>query len=171
MIKRNEKVYTIHDNGNEPFKVKILKDTHTIKIFELSDSKQNIYKLFKTIKSYQNIFIGKDPMYKNYTGNSILIELLDNLYMYIGSEIYTFKTDEKITKYFSPVGNSDVPYPYAISKNYVYLMIEYIYYDKKLAFDQDFYGVYYGHIKKVPKIDKNNVFKMNIKKLIHARIM
>ena len=49
-------------------------------------------------------------------------------YIYIGSEIYSFTTgngkENAIVKYISPIGNNDVPYPYAISGKYTYLMIE-----------------------------------------------
>jgi hypothetical protein len=33
-------------------------------------------------------------------------------------------SDEEITKYYSPIGNNDVPYPFAVSRNKTYLMIE-----------------------------------------------
>ena len=62
-------------------------------------------------------------------GNSILFQVKSDRekqykYIYVGSEIYSFYTKEKIEKYYSPIGNNDVPYPYAISKSNVYLMVE-----------------------------------------------
>ena len=46
-------------------------------------------------------------------------------YIYIGMEIYSFKAKSEIIEYVSPVGNSDVPYPYAVDKDgRIYLMIE-----------------------------------------------
>ena len=38
-------------------------------------------------------------------------------------KIITIK-DDLVKKYISPVGNSDVPYPYIIGKNYSYLILE-----------------------------------------------
>ena len=45
--------------------------------------------------------------------------------MYIGNSIKSFKSNTKIKDYVSPVGNSDIPYPYAVDENDdYYLMIE-----------------------------------------------
>ena len=46
-------------------------------------------------------------------------------WMYIGESIYTFTPLSDIIEYFSPIGNSDVPYPYAIDTDgRYYLMIK-----------------------------------------------
>ncbi len=82
----------------------------------------------------EKIWIGKSPKNKmtefsgaygpKYDGNSILLKL-KNEYIYIGSMIYSFVPLAPIKSYVSPVGNSGVPYPYAIdTKNNIYLMIE-----------------------------------------------
>ena len=51
----------------------------------------------------------------------------DDEYVFIGDNIYKFRSYAEIVKYVSPIGNNDVPYPYAIDKlgNY-YLMVEYV---------------------------------------------
>jgi hypothetical protein len=60
-----------------------------------------------------------------FTGSSILLKQAKNTYIHIGIEIFSFKTNSEIIKFVSPVGNSDVPYPYAIDKDKnAYLMIE-----------------------------------------------
>ena len=51
-----------------------------------------------------------------FDGNSILVHISENKYVYIGSSIYSFESQAKIIRYISPVGNSDVPYPYAIDE-------------------------------------------------------
>jgi hypothetical protein len=74
-------------------------------------------------------------------------------YIFIGSSIYSFNVFNKIIYYESPVGNSDVPYPYAIDeKGYVYLCIEGVilapnnklikYLNNK---ENDAYSYYYDH--------------------------
>ena len=78
---------------------------------------------------FEEIFIGTDKskIYGNYwwaTGNSILVKLSKNKYVFIGSVISEFNTKEEIQEYYSEVGNSSVSYPYAIGKKYTYLMIE-----------------------------------------------
>ena len=56
-----------------------------------------------------------------------MIKLSKHKYIYIGWKIYEFKTNDEIIKYVSPIGNSDVPYPYTIGTKNTYLMIEDIY--------------------------------------------
>ena len=83
------------------------------------------------------IFIGKSTQNKmtdfsgghgdKFDGNSILLRIgsqNEYRYVFIGSEIYEFNTDEKITTYISSVGNNCVPYPYAVSENFCYCMLE-----------------------------------------------
>lgn len=81
--------------------------------------------------------------------------------MFIGNNIYKFKTVDKITKYFSPIGNSDVPYPYAIGKKYTYLMSEYVKVENINLQTDDPYMHYYNHSKKfdISSFDK---FSYNI---------
>jgi len=66
-----------------------------------------------------------------YGGNSLLLKVRrdKNEYVFIGESVFFFATpaDDPIFEYHSPVGNSAVPYPYAIGKKYTYLMIEMIF--------------------------------------------
>jgi len=94
---------------------------------------------------------GKQP------GNSLLIQTGNNKYIYVGTEIYSFETNEEIKRYYSPVGNSFVPYPYAVGENFSYFML-----DKKtlpnelLDLKEDEYAQFYGHTIK----DENQKKKM-----------
>jgi hypothetical protein len=126
----NPNIYFTHDNGGKPFKVII--DNHTVKIYKqiLDSDKYEV----KPILIYKPIaiFIGRSPMTKNsvdsgpeFDGNSILLQIGNNIYTYIGSEIFSFDTRGKIIKYVSPIGNNDVPYPYAIDEfGNIYLLTE-----------------------------------------------
>ena len=159
-------IFDIHFNGGVPFKVEIFENDGKIIIYKINDDDvdQNgnyVYDTFKTINKYEHVFVPHDSVY-GYDGNTILIEITKNKYMYIGKNIYVFKTNEEITDYKSPMGNSDVPYPFAISKNYYYLLLEKIYYKKELAKEQDPYGVYYGHIKKVQEIQEKDIYAFDI---------
>lgn len=129
------KTYYIHDNGGRPFKVIVDNNKKIATIFINTDYK-GIYDHFIDL-SFKKIFIGNSPSIemtkfsagygKQFNGNSILLHINDNKYMYIGDTIYKFKTKNKIVKYVSPVGNNDVPYPYAIDdKQNYYLMIEHV---------------------------------------------
>lgn len=99
---------------------------------------------------YKDVFIGDDKKDKNGYGNSILINTKDNEYIYICDIIIKFTTKNKITKYYSPIGNSAVPYPYALDKKgQTYLIYDE---EKKEIFIpvlegkyKDAWGDYYGN--------------------------
>jgi hypothetical protein len=145
-------IYYIHNNGGRPYKVEI--DKTNVKIYKRQINNEEDYenKEYKTYKP-EKIFIGKSPKNKmttysgghgkKFDGNSILLQLTKYSYTYIGSEIYTFRTDSEIIDYVSPIGNSDVPYPYAIDSNgYYYLMLENIKIKVPEKYD-DCYNYYY----------------------------
>lgn len=143
------RTYLTHDNGGTAFAV----DVHRYKI--------EVYRMFGEYSGgrvlqtkYTKKWIGdnllKDSNYQpkgRCPGNSVLIEITPGNYIHVGSEVFYFKTrnQEPILKYVSPVGNSDVPYPYAIGKNYTYFML-----DKEtipnynLNLKQDAYSQFYG---------------------------
>ena len=125
--------YNIHDNGSVPYIVH--DDGKKIQIFKTDIKfKINVNNIpmekYLDIK-YKKIFVGKDNNNKN-TGNSLLLQISKNKYIYVGSSIYMFQIDDTIISYKSPIGNSDVPYPYAIGTKYTYLMIEKVYIDNKV---------------------------------------
>ncbi len=98
--------YEIHDNGGRPFRVKIVDGN--VSIF-INDSDE-------LVESYEpeRVFIGKSPEHgEKFDGNSILLKLEGNQYIFIGWDIFSFESYFEIIDYISPVGNSDVPYPYA----------------------------------------------------------
>jgi hypothetical protein len=141
------KNYYIHDNRSRPFKVEI--NGNNIQVFKyITDdayeeyNKNNYTKLSLELKT-DEIFIGKDKNDPKNKGNSILVRKGDEYY-YIGDSIYKFKPNDAIIKYVSPVGNNDVPYPYAVGEDNIYLMIENIYFDKYiLPQHTDPYEFYY----------------------------
>ena len=136
--------YMVHDNGGRPFLVNIVSgikgvvEIYKKQILDDDWSPKNYTILVKRYTDVDDIFIGKSPLndmtafsgghgaWAN--GNSILLKLKNrniqkNRYVFIGWYVYEFDAPEKITKYYSSLGNSDVPYPVALSENYVYFMI------------------------------------------------
>ncbi len=127
--------YMIHDNMARPFKVCITDDK--IKVYEHkpydgkdSDFDEDDIEQYNvpvmSIKNYIQVFVGEDPEIDDYKGNNILIHTEknkdENKYIMIEGEIFEFSIKDKINEFYSPVGNSDVPYSYAIGKKYTYLM-------------------------------------------------
>ena len=130
------KYYLTHDNGSRPFCVYVDEMHSEVHIYKSSNSNddRDDYAIHIGTYKFLQIFIGLSPLNPmtefsrghgpNFDGNSILLKL-DNLkYMFIGEKIYTFTTLNNITIFESPVGNSDVPYPYAIDseENYYFLI-------------------------------------------------
>ena len=101
---------------------------------ELDDDSKGAY-YNKLIAKYKptKIFIGKSvegPLTRAYEygrdfdGNTILLEIGPKRYVWIGSDgIYEFQAKAEIVEFQSPVGNNDVPYPFAIDKNHNYYLL------------------------------------------------
>lgn len=137
--------YETHDNGARPFCIKINKmadNKFSVNIrceyydsYDEGEFKDNPkYDYNETFLAAQ-VFIGKSPLNKltqfsgghgeEFDGNSVLIKLENEKYVFIGGNIFSFNTPFSVVRYISPVGNNDVPYPYAVLENGdIYLMIE-----------------------------------------------
>ena len=82
----------------------------------------------------KNIFIGKSKVCEmtqfseandssDFDGNTLLIEIDDNEYVYIsGLEITKFKTGDKIIEYISLMGINMIPYAIMIGERYTYFL-------------------------------------------------
>lgn len=140
--------YYVHDNYTKPFRVHVTSKKVLIytndPYSDAEDVSVETYNiLVETIDKYQDIFIGGDPeeeedfdskslenrivihqfnLPRCGQGNSILVKVRKNKYIFIGRYIYSFTTKDEIVKYFSPVINDDIPCPYAIGTKYTYLM-------------------------------------------------
>lgn len=149
--KTKGKTYEIHDNGGRSFFVSIQgKKVHVEKNmneYDIVNGKfKTIEKPRKAILDFtaDQIFIGKKSPGGGYDGlkpseaegNSILLKV-GSKYIYIGSEIYEFQPVEgdAIQQYYSDIGHSDVPYPYAVGKTHIYIMLD------KVAIDKTFFDM------------------------------
>lgn len=139
--KAGQKVYTTHANGSRPFTVIVkgnsVAATKNMDTFKIVDGKfveiprpakplfsMEVKKVFVGKKSPKGGYDGLTP--RQAEGNSLLLELKSGHYRYIGSEIYDFSlvAGDEILQYYSNIGNNDVPYPYAVGKTHIYLMLE-----------------------------------------------
>jgi hypothetical protein len=146
---RKGKVYDVLDNGARPYRVYV--DGSTVSIYigkQNSDYTYDYDKLVRTIKAKEVHVGGK----KSQLGNSILVHVSGNNYLYIGHEIYEFQMEDTVDTYFSIVGNSDVPYPVLLGTENAYFMLDRCYvprseFDPKMtkAEWEDSYQRYYGY--------------------------
>lgn len=147
--KRKGKVYDVLDNGARPYRVYV--DGSTVSIYigkRKNDYSYDYDKLVRTIKAKEVHVGGK----KSQLGNSILVHVSGNHYLYIGHEIYEFQMEDTVDTYFSIVGNSDVPYPVLLGTENAYFMLDRCYvprseFDPKMtkAEWEDSYQRYYGY--------------------------
>jgi hypothetical protein len=165
-----KKKYSIHNNYDEPFIVYInglniiiyknyyeCDDKPSGRVFTDDDIilKQKCKEIFIG-KSFLNKMTEYSKGYgKRFDGNTILVRISDNKYIYISNIIYSFITKNKIIKYFSPVGNNDIPYPYAIDdKGYYYLFLDNIIVkNMPLYYKNEPYEYYYDYIQHIPSSD------------------
>ena len=126
------KRYLVHDNGGRPFMASF--DKHKVAVFKSTADDDYDYDRPKT--TYTICVLKPTPYVKAFVGgtdgNSLLFFLgYKNMkyltYLHVGREVYTFVAPTQITKYFSPLGGSDVPYPYAVDvEGASYLMAEHV---------------------------------------------
>jgi hypothetical protein len=175
--------FRIHDNGDRPFKVKEI-NKH-IFVFNQEDNYKKDDPIFET--DYEQLWVGSKSKFQqpenwapNYRGNSLLLKIKEDEHIFIGWEIYSFKTmkGDEIETYYSDVGNNDIPYPFAIGKTHVYLMIENVAIRRDvLDMNENLYYQYYFPKKVIDRrwqlTMKTNPICMSLKekkKVISARI-
>ena len=123
----NYQVYQTHDNGARPFDVIVTVD----KIFVLLNQENREPEHLMTITNYKTIFIGADSGMPGTEGNSVLLQTKEGDYIFIGISICRFQTESPIIEYYSPIGPNDVIYPYAVTKDRVYLLLDNVSIERK----------------------------------------
>jgi hypothetical protein len=183
--KKGVKTYTMLDNGSDPFVADV--SSSRVEIYRQKfkeDGGVEEYMRDKKIVDipYKKIFIGDNDLRVGdgvapkgmYPGNSILICISPGKYIYAGDQIYSLETinGEDIKAYYSPVGNSAVPYPYAVGDQYTYFMLDRETLPNELLdLKKDAYGQFYGHTIKDEELKKKiEASKKKFKtKQIHKR--
>lgn len=158
--KSNYISYITHDNGSRPFMVVHNTKKNKVIIYKhmfLGDNERIFKKLYGKKKSY-DIIVAKYDVKRvmpgieandKYNGNSVLLDLGDNRYVFIGGSVYEFSVSDTIQQYNSLMGNSNVHYPVAIGCTYAYFMLDQVFI-KLTEFPEncdypDLYSYFYGH--------------------------
>ena len=121
--------FEIHDNGGRPYRVMVSPQEKKAYVYTYwnvigkgdKTSCDDLTHLLREI-NYLRYWPGYDPQYPAYLGNSLLFEIGVHEYVHVTDSIYRFCTQEPIQYFVSPVGNSDVPYPYAFNDQHVYFI-------------------------------------------------
>ena len=115
------KFYDVHDNGGRPFRVYV--NGPAVSIYKGTFEEDDTYTYDQMLRTarVKKTYLGTDGAF---VGNSVLLHLSGNKYMYIGSQIYEFQMEDAVDSYFSLVGNSDVPYPVLLGTTNVYFMLD-----------------------------------------------
>uniref|UniRef100_A0A6C0L8T8 Uncharacterized protein n=1 Tax=viral metagenome TaxID=1070528 RepID=A0A6C0L8T8_9ZZZZ len=148
--------YTIEDNGTHPYQVYDYGSRADIYAFKYDkDTDKDIMQKKILSIPYKKIFPGDNALrlkdYPSVKGNTVLLLQKNGKYIYVGAGIFEFETKDGdvIDKYYSPVGNSDVPYPYAVGQKNSYFLIEKQYVENKnLDLKKDGYTQLYGFPEK-----------------------
>jgi hypothetical protein len=137
-VSKGTKIYDVHDNGSRPFRVEV--DGKKVSIYRGTRPKGSTnygsldYSTLVKTLTVSAIHVGESTCNKSAylpdacgkwaTGNTILLHISGNKYMFVGQEIYEFTMEDDFEAFYSIVGNSDVPYPITLGSKYVYLMLD-----------------------------------------------
>jgi hypothetical protein len=126
--------YLTHDNGARPFKVIINGDHHqTVQVWKqsieirLSEACDQYDVPVIPVTQCDEIWIGQDKYAEWTKGSCILLRpsKLTLEYILIGVRVVRFQAHSEIISFQTPMGNSDVVYPWAIdSTQHVYLLTQ-----------------------------------------------
>ena len=164
--------FETHDNGGRAFQVIVNTSKKRFSVYERMKNDVIEEPMFATLTvkptAFLKYWIGKDSKDNDGAafghGNSMLFQLTKKKYMFVGRYVFTFES-EQIISYHSPIGGSDVPYPYAIGENNTYLMIEQVYVPNHSQKNKDPYDDYYTN-----KTTKSNAFKKFRSTMIRKRL-
>jgi hypothetical protein len=187
--------YDTHDNSGHPFLVIIGPKTSHVTVYKRTDMSDflpkthhkdiflDIYeKVVKVIKNPQKVFIGKCKYHDECTsclgnnkklnsqrndGNSILVKISADTYIQIGTTIFSFQCQkgDEIIKYHSEVAGSDLSYPIAEGRKYIYDMI-FLTVIPKSAFPKK---TIWATSSRPEGVDKKNIKKL-VTKQLHKRL-
>ena len=122
---QNEHTYLIHHNGGRPWWVGVTPASMMVLKYTKWDGPRTAYdEVIHRETSYRGHWRGFDTSGCFAHGNTVLVELDLCKYLFIGGDIFEFETEDLITEYVSPLGNSNVPYPVAFSNKNVYFLLD-----------------------------------------------
>jgi hypothetical protein len=128
--------YIISGGSMHPFKVSVSGKTVTIYKrppidFDYPDPKDytDVFKTFTAENVYPgtapcdpNMYLATDSCWSGNTGNTVLLHISGNKYMYIGDVIYEFTIDDEFEAYYSVLTSNGMSCPVLLGSRNVYLL-------------------------------------------------
>jgi hypothetical protein len=190
-VSKGTKPYLILDNGTRPFRVEVSGKTVAIYKGTLPKGAETydemVYNDLLKKLTVKEVHVGKNLCNSNSylsttcnkwdDGNTLLLHLDGNKYMFIGKVIYEFEMDDDFEAYYSIIGPNEVPYPITLGSKYVYLMLngDHKYIPRELFKASmkpvdwaDAYAFYHGYrdFETGEKTDCIDRFRMNLEKVL-----
>ncbi len=138
-------IFYTHYNYERLFRVEV--DGQIIRIFkhiwEVLDKDEKDFII--ELKSFENIYLGVQPnnIYDSfYHGNTLLIKVTNNKYLFVGEMIYAFELNDEV-KYYSSRVIKGQAFPYFLTDSKCYLLLDNVYIDKN--YEGDPYEWYYNN--------------------------
>jgi hypothetical protein len=134
------------DNSVPSFKkYKVVIDEKTFSVF-----KNN--KIVVDKQPYTGYFVDESVSPPRDIGNTLLFNIGNRKYMFVGINIYTFNLrEDEIIDFKSPVGNNFIPTPYAVGKIKTYLLAdEYVWVDNAKLKAEKIDFPYAYNLNKIP---------------------
>ena len=138
-VKKSNRVksYMIHDNGNTPWKVEV--DGASVSIYkgEKNDDGEYLNYDERVMKvTVKQVYPGSEDgmaLKEDWDkGNTVLLHVGGQKYIYVGGEIYEFTIDGVVESYYSKIGPNDVPYAALVGSKNVYFLLERAYVPRDL---------------------------------------
>jgi hypothetical protein len=136
----NMETYVVHSNGGRPFQVILDTDAKTYAVYAADESESEYTEVVVAMSSYLRAFVGENDAHSASArcqfmdtdswepGNTVLLRVPDCKgrckYVFVGDAVYEFFSDTPILSYWSPIGRSDVPYPYAMTETETFMLTE-----------------------------------------------
>jgi hypothetical protein len=138
-----------------PFKVSPIRFVDSRWHSSTCECEPSTYELMpEHIYAFRRVFPGKDPEEPDFLGNTVLFEADDGRWISVDSrvrELHMLQKGDDVVDYMSPVGNSDVPYPYIIGQTHTYLTIEHVAQPNHTRTNPDPYRQFYEARRRRPR--------------------
>lgn len=141
-------IYQTHDQDSRKFFVNVRPALKQVDIYSAEPTQTNPFiepmkyqmgNLIHSLKNYKKIWVGDNlsPAVKQpermaigahyqpkgkFPGNTVLVQMTNDSYVFIGERIQKFKLPESVIKYVSPVSDKEYSMPFIIGKYHIYFL-------------------------------------------------